>query len=55
MPRLVRSAALKEGRRLRAGRLGRGVRSEATGVAKVSVEALDDIDVLGDCRNTNRN
>ncbi len=49
IPRLVRSAALKEGRRLRAGRLGRGpVRRDATGVANVKVEALEEIDVFGD-------
>ena len=29
------------------------MRSEATGVAKGSVKALDDMDVLGDCRNRN--
>ena len=46
MPRLVRSAAPKEGRQQRAGRLGRGVRRDATGVAKVKVEALDVL--LGD-------
>lgn len=41
---------LYDGSRLRAGRLGRGVRREATGVAKVRVEILDEIDVLlGDC------
>lgn len=48
MPRLVRSSALKEGSRLSAGLLGRGVRREATGVAKVKVETLEAIEVLGD-------
>ena len=53
MPRLVKSAVLYDGSRLRAGRLGRGVRREATGVAKVRAEILDEIDVLlGDCIET---
>lgn len=50
MPRLVRSVALYEGSRLSAGLLGLGVRREATGVAKVRVETLEEIEVLGDCR-----
>ena len=48
MPRLERSAALKEGKRLRAGLLGRGVRREATGVAKARVEVFEVMEVLGD-------
>ena len=44
----MRSTALKEGSLLRAGRLGRGVRREATGVANATVEVVEVIEVLGD-------
>ena len=50
VPRLVRSVVLNEGSMLSAGRLGRGVRRDATGVAKVKVDMLEEFEVLGDCK-----